>query len=199
MSDQQPDQGVPPQPVPSTLPASPAPKRRRWPYVAGVVVALLVGVGIGSSGDKGIPKADYDKVVAENASLVTKAKTAEGKAQDADGRAAAANRQLADAKAALDKRSAELDAREAKVTTAEASYDASHLKPGVYIVGTDIQPGQYRSVADVTGLCYFAQKDGQKILWNDVNKEGRPVATVEAAAGTTFEFGRECGVLEKIS
>src|SRR5699024_5313497 len=47
--------GYPPQPGPE--PEAPKPqKHRRWPWVVGIVAALLIGVGIGASGEDPPPR-----------------------------------------------------------------------------------------------------------------------------------------------
>jgi hypothetical protein len=200
---QQPYQQGPPPPAPAPQGAA-GKKRKRWPMIVGGALLFFVGVGIGSAGGgedaapapAAAPAAEpaetadtgeVDDLKAELAAAESALAEAEQRAQDAEGRSAE-----------LDQRAAELDAREAAVTQTEAQFDANNLSPGKYIVGTDIEPGVYRTVNAVTGLCYVGQDNGNDIMWNDISNSGQMVATVENVPGSTFEFDSSCGTMQKV-
>ena len=67
------------------------------------------------------------------------------------------------------------------------------MKDGVYVVGPDIQPGTYRTVADVS-KCYWeiskGGTNGRDIVANDNVDGGRP--TVALQEGQEFRSNR-CG------
>jgi hypothetical protein len=107
--------------------------------------------------------------------------------------------ELEQRKTELDQRKTELDAREAVITTAEVAFDQNNLQPGSYIVGTDINPGTWKTLAAVSDLCYFGQNSGNDIMWNDVSTAGQAIATVENVPGSIFEFGADCGPMKKVS
>jgi hypothetical protein len=177
-----------------------SPKRRGRvliPTVAGLA-GLMVGIGLGAAGTSEVAVEDSPEYQALERTVATLESDVASEAQRAD----AAEGELADLaarEAAVADAEAAVAEREAAVTVTEQQIDASRLEPGIYIVGTDIEPGQYRTLNDVSGLCYFAQKDGESILWNDISDVGRPVATVQNAPGTTFEIDRECGPVQKIN
>ena len=99
---------------------------------------------------------------------------------------------------AADARDAELASRESAVGAAEAAKKANEFGPGVHLVGTDIQPGQYRNAG--TADCYWARLsstsgDFGSILAND-NVDGQAIVTI-AASDAAFTSSR-CGTWTKI-
>ncbi len=99
---------------------------------------------------------------------------------------------------AADARDAELASRETAVGAAEAAKKANEFGPGVHLVGTDIQPGQYRNAG--TADCYWARLsstsgDFGSILAND-NVDGQAIVTI-AASDAAFTSSR-CGTWTKI-
>jgi hypothetical protein len=91
---------------------------------------------------------------------------------------------------ALDGRSAELDAREADITAREAALAEQEAAvkagtlpgDGVFLVGSDIQPGEYRTSPE-GGLCYWARLSGTSGDFDEIIANGNPtgptVVTIE--------------------
>ena len=108
-------------------------KPRRWPWVVGIVAALLVGIGIGSgssgSGSSTASTAGTTKTVQAPASTVTVAAGAPAEAPTPAAPAPAAD-------------------------GPKTSFSA-----GTYEVGTDIQPGKYKTPGPEggSGICYWAR------------------------------------------
>ncbi|MFF2345069.1 hypothetical protein [Pseudarthrobacter sp. NPDC058119] len=84
--------------------------------------------------------------------------------------------------------------REESVTSAEKAKAANTIKEGTWTVGRDIEPGTYRTTADVTGSCYWGiyrtGSNGSDIVDNDIVTGGRPSVTL--SAGQDFKSSR-CG------
>lgn len=81
---------------------------------------------------------------------------------------------------ALQQRAKELDAREADISQAEEREEMSTFGSGVWAVGEDILPGQYRA-ADARAGCYWARltADGGSTIDNHFSGDAGPVlATV---------------------
>ena len=103
-----------------------------------------------------------------------------------------------DREAAAALKETELATRETAVGALEAAKKANEFGPGVYLVGTDIQPGQYRNAG--SSGCYWARLsstsgDLDAILAND-NADGQAIVTI-AATDAAFESTR-CGTWTKI-
>jgi hypothetical protein len=103
--------------------------------------------------------------------------------------------------AQVEERAAELEgmeaavaAREAAVAATEEQIAATTITTGVWTVGTDIEPGTYRTAEAVTGSCYWAiYRSGTNqddIIQNDIVQGGYP--TVTLSEGQDFESSR-CG------
>jgi hypothetical protein len=98
-----------------------------------------------------------------------------------------------------DARDAELAAREAAVGTAETAKRANEFTSGVYLIGTDIQPGQYRNSGGSS--CYWERLSGttgdfSELLANDL-PSGPSVVTI---LPSDVAFSSEgCGTWSKIS
>ncbi len=196
---------VSPQPAPTDVATSDAPprRRRRWVWPAATLVALLVGVGIGTS-DQGVAQDTYDQVVSDRDALAEKVETAEASARTAEDELATqqgaldARAQDLDARTSdLDTREASVAAREAAVTQTEQAVAATQIQIGTWTVGVDIEPGTYRTAEPVTSTCYWgiyrSGTNGDDIIQNDIVEGGRPQVTLEA--GQDFENG--CGVFVK--
>ncbi|WP_051479128.1 hypothetical protein [Arthrobacter sp. H5] len=88
--------------------------------------------------------------------------------------------------------------REDAVSGAEDQKAANTISDGTWTVGTDIEPGTYRSAADVGSSCYWgiyeSGTNGSNIIENDIPGGGRP--TVTLSAGQDFNSTR-CGDWEK--
>jgi hypothetical protein len=75
----------------------------------------------------------------------------------------------------LDTRSGELDAREEAVTSAEVAVEAGTIPgDGIFLVGTDIQPGAYRGNAAGNSDCYWARLSGTSGDFDDLTANGIP-------------------------
>jgi hypothetical protein len=93
----------------------------------------------------------------------------------------------------LDDRETGLDTREGEITGAEAAAEANSFGNGTYVVGTDIQPGTYRSdgpTPDAFGMGYWARLSGlggtlDEIITNAL-PEGPATVTI-SASDTAFE------------
>lgn len=85
--------------------------------------------------------------------------------------------------AALDEREAQLDERAAELDIAEEETAASTFGNGVYVVGSDIEPGTYRT--DGGSNCYWARLSGLGGGFEDIIANGLPdgPATVEIRPG----------------
>jgi len=172
--------------------------------------ALLVGGGLGAGFTAAVTPAgdDTEEYHALESRLVS---TVEAKDADIDeGREqlATVRRQkdelqaavsaVEDREAAAALKETELATRETAVGTAEAAKKANEFGPGVHLVGTDIQPGQYRNAG--SSDCYWARLsnttgDLDAILAND-NVDGQAIVTI-AATDAAFESTR-CGTWTKI-
>ncbi|MGH8826982.1 MAG: hypothetical protein ACRDVZ_05130, partial [Jiangellaceae bacterium] len=100
----------------------------------------------------------------------------------------------------LDTRSSDLDARDAAVTATEAQFEAGTIPgDGIYLVGTDIQPGEYRG-NPAGGDCYWARLSGTSGDLSDVRANGIPegptVVTI-SSSDVAFETS-SCGEWHRI-
>lgn len=187
--------------------------RRRWARRSVVALAallvLIVGVAIGLAGAED----NLDEVEAaerraadvrerleeertaneeldeENAELASQFAELEAEAQDLEDRAST----LDEREQALDERSAELDRRAEELEAAEAAAEAASFGDGLYEVGTDIQPGQYR--ADGGGGCYWARLNSSDTFDIADNHFGPGPQTVEINGGYFDTSG--CGTWRK--
>lgn len=107
--------------------------------------------------------------------------------------------ELAALEAELASREAALDEREAEIEATEATIAANTFGPGTYLVGTDIEPGTYRTTDAVGGYCYWGIYAGgtnqEDIIQNDIVTGGRP--TVTLSSGQEFDSNR-CGTWTKV-
>lgn len=163
-------------------------KRRRWLTPVASVGGLIVGVIIGSAGGETEPA----EVTAEP-EVVTETVEVPGEVP-ADELAALEQREaeLSEREAALDDREAGLDDREAALDTTEQQVAASTIPgDGVYVVGEDIEAGEYRTSGpsgDNPVGCYYAFLSGTgadaEIIDNNIlGGQGR----VSLSDGDVFE------------
>ncbi|MGC7153061.1 hypothetical protein DM794_03135 [Paenarthrobacter ureafaciens] len=84
--------------------------------------------------------------------------------------------------------------REDAVTVAEKQKAANTVREGTWTVGVDIEPGTYRTDAEVSSSCYWGiyrtGSNGADIIDNDIVSGGRPTVTV--SPGQDFKTTR-CG------
>lgn len=187
--------------------------RRRWARRSMIALAallvLIVGVAIGLAGAEDnrdeVEAAERraadlrerleeertanDELDEENAELASQLAELEAEAQDLEDRASA----LDEREQGLDERSAELDRRAEELEAAEAAAEASSFGDGLYEVGTDIQPGQYR--ADGGGGCYWARLNSSDTFDIADNHFGPGPQTVEISGGYFETSG--CGTWRK--
>lgn len=131
---------------------------RRWPWIASIVAAFLVGIGIGATGGDTQPTAEtLEPEVVVETQTVTETVEIPGEISQEDLDA------LAEREAELDEREAEMAERKAAITEAEDEAAANTFGNGVYVVGEDIEAGEYRSTgADGSNPvgCYYAFLSG---------------------------------------
>lgn len=84
--------------------------------------------------------------------------------------------------------------REDAVTAAEKRKEKRTIYEGTWTVGVDIEPGVYRTTAEVGSTCYWGiyrtGSNGSDIIENDIVSGGRPSVTL--SVGQDFETNR-CG------
>lgn len=144
-------------------------------------------------------RGDADKAAEDAAADVEAAR------KDADDQIAAAQGELDDRQADLDqqaadldKRSGDLDARENEIAGAEAAAEANSFGDGLHVVGTDIQPGTYKT--DGGQFCYWERLSGLSGEFGDIitNDIGEGPKTVSIAASDAAFSSDGCGTWNKI-
>lgn len=133
-------------------------KPRRWPWIAGIVAALLVGFGIaGINADTTAPiAAEPETVEVEVPGEIPAADLEALEAREAA--VAESDAQLAEIAAELDAYAAELDEREAGLEQTETEIaEGTFGGNGVYIVGEDVTAGEYKNT-EWDNLCYYEFK-----------------------------------------
>lgn len=151
-----------------TTAEEPAERRRPppWKWIGGVAVAFIVGVGIGVAGEpepevvtETVTETVTEEVEVEPDDIGERRAELDAREDDI----AAREQELEETEAELAERAAELDERESQVTEAEEAAAASTFGNGVFVVGEDVEPGEYRSAgpsgANPVG-CYYAWKSG---------------------------------------
>ncbi len=161
--------------------AAPEPKAKRlvpvpalvWGGVGALVLGILLGSAVAGAGNNSV-------------ALKSQLSDAKGKISALQGSvdAAAAEKTVQDGRSAeLDARSTALDAREAAIKGQEDTVAANTFAgDGVYVVGKDVQPGQYKSAGGSN--CYWARLNaaGDDIIDNDLGS-GPAVVTVQPSDG----------------
>lgn len=163
------------------------PKRRRWPWIAGIVAALIVGVGVGAAGQpepETVTETRSVEVEVEPADLAEQRAEVEQRAVDQAQR----EQELAAYEAELDAYAKELDGIAADLEAEIEAVEANSVSDGIWTVGTDIEPGTYRAT-DVSSDCYWAVlasgSNGSDIVDNGIPGGGNPTVTVQE--GHDFE------------
>ncbi|MCH8564613.1 hypothetical protein LTH96_02505 [Nesterenkonia sp. LB17] len=166
-------------------------KSRRWPWIVGIVVALIAGVGIGSSGEPEpeIVTETETETITEEVEVEVEVEPADLEerreviAEDEESIEIRAS-ELEDREDALDAREEELALQaeeEAETEAAEqsaqeetsASHSGSIPGSGTFLVGEEIQPGTYRTES-TSGFCYWARLSGLSGEFDDIITNGLP-------------------------
>jgi hypothetical protein len=198
------------------------PRRRklRWYWVAGVAV-LLMAAGVvagtmlpdprnskeygalqsqkdGLTADLGKLQARYDTLDAGIRGRESKIRDRETAAAGTEAAVKAADAAVKAADAGVKAAEAAVKKREDAVSGAEKQKAASMIREGTWTVGVDIEPGTYRTSADVASGCYWGiyrtGSNGSDIIDNDIVTGGRP--TVTLSPGQDFKTSR-CGSWSK--
>jgi hypothetical protein len=192
---------------------APAPAARRWPKRAGIVatavVALLIGVLIGSGANN--KSGEVSSAKAANVALHSQLNQLNGQVNNLKGQVASAHSQAQNAtsaanakaaqayatrNAALSQQQKSLSQQQQQLKTQLGEVQASQISgDGVYVVGKDIKPGVYHTNGSGnTGAndCYFAtlnSTDTSNIADNN-NFDGPE--TVDVSSAYAFEINGPC-------
>ncbi|MEU4364281.1 hypothetical protein [Promicromonospora sp. NPDC023987] len=189
----------------ATAPTSPSRGSfvRRHGTTIGLSILLVCAVAYGVDG-----KQDNDILHAANDALSGDLATVTGQKDDAESRATTLEREVetyGDRETELQEREdevagleADVAAREKAVTNVEKEIEASQVTDGTWSVGSDVQPGTYRTKEAVSSNCYWeitaGGSNGSDIIENDIPGGGYPVVTVQD--GQVFTSAR-CGTWAK--
>lgn len=178
-------------------------KLRRWPWIFAAIVAVLVGIAIGSAGKDVEEDRRAQQLAAQTAAVEEREAVAGQREVDASQK----QDSLASRSADLDARQAELDQistdlaeREQALLPKELAAAQARIEgDGVYVVGTDIAPGTYRTAGG--SFCYWERSSGtsgelNEILANSVG-EGQNVVTI-APSDVAFT-SQGCGSWELVN
>ncbi len=166
-------------PSPLAVNSTPA-KRRRWPWILGIVAAVVVGAVVGSV-------AQTDPLGDRTAAVAQREKDAAAVEQALDSRGAQLDRRtdtLDQISSSLDQRSSQIREREDALLPKEQEAAKNVIAgDGIYLVGKDINPGTYRNGG--TSGCYWKRSSGTsgdfgEILANG-NESGPAVVTIESS------------------
>lgn len=166
------------QPVPTRKP-------KKWPWILGLIAALLIGTAIGAAAkpDPGDPLAqrtaaleqqekavmDHDQNITDRESQLTTRTQTE-------------NAGLDTRKQQLDQRESGLNSREQALAPKEQAAAKNTIRgDGIYLVGKDVNPGTYRNSGGSN--CYWMRSSGTsgdfgEILANG-NESGPAVVTIQ--------------------
>ncbi len=208
---------LPQPPQPSQPPEPPTPtKHRRWPWVVGIVAALVIGVGIGASGQEPPPaqasdtsdeladlqvdlEATQDQletVAAERDAALTDLEAAESARDTAREQLATAEDERDAAIARAEEAEGELAEADAAAAEEEAAAQeaGTQFGDGTWVVGQDIEPGVYRNSGDGS-LCYWERLSGLSREFGDIIANGVPDGpTVVEISGSDVAFSSQgCG------
>ncbi|MBM4693765.1 hypothetical protein GS434_08605 [Rhodococcus hoagii] len=162
-------------------------ERRRWPWIVGVIAALLAGVGLGAVGASD-PSGERAKSVEAREQAVAQQEKGLKERTDSE------NAALDDRKTQLDRQSADLARRESELLPKEREAAKNTIKgDGIFLVGRDINPGTYRNSG--TSSCYWQRSSGtsgdfDEILANG-NESGPAVVTIQP--GDVAFTSKRCG------
>ena len=155
----------------------PPSKQRRWVWPLATVIALFAGVGIGSAGTD----TDAGPSAGPGPTPTVTVPGAVPQQQLDD---------LAAREAELDQRDADLAEREAAVAQAETEIAEGTIPgDGIFLVGDDIAPGEYRSQS---ADCYWARLSGTSGEFEDIIANGNGAAIVTIAESDYAFESRLC-------
>jgi hypothetical protein len=179
--------------LPTSEPEHSQRKPRRWPWIVGIVAALVVGATIGAAGqtEPEVTQARIETVEVDNPDLQRQIAMLESQLATAESKVAERD-ELETRAAELDALATELEAREEAVGAAEETKAANTIPgPGIYVVGEDIKPGEYRTTGDD---CYWARLSGLSGELDDIIVNGfadGPAVLTIAKSDVAFE--NSCG------
>lgn len=177
-------------------------RKLAWYWVPGIGGLLLAtGIGIGvtlpdptNSKQYAALRSEKEGVQSDLSKLQARYNTLDAGIKDREAKIQAREGAVATADAAVKAADAAVKTREQAVTAAEKTQTANTIKEGTWTVGVDIQPGTYRTVADVSSSCYWGiyrtGSNGSDIIDNDIVSGGRPSVTL--SGGQDFTTKR-CG------
>jgi hypothetical protein len=181
---------------------TPPRRGRRRTLFAVMAVALLGGaVYLGSTLPDPKNSQEYKSLQADGARIeseLNKAKTDYKTLDDGmkarETRVTAFGQELTKREETVKAAEAAVKKREDAVTVAEKQKAANTVREGTWTVGVDIEPGTYRTDAEVSSSCYWGiyrtGSNGADIIDNDIVSGGRP--TVTLSPGQDFKTTR-CG------
>lgn len=171
-------------------------KSRRWPWIVGLVVALLAGIGAGA-----VAQSESEPEVVVQTETVTEEVEVEVEPPDMDERRAGLDElqeelttleeELESEGSDLEALREELDERESEITASETEIAENTIPgSGTFLVGDDIQPGTYFTDSD---RCYWARLSGFTGQISDVISNGNtrgPAYVTILESDTAFETSR---------
>lgn len=186
-----------------------------WWWVAGIIVALLVGIGIGGAANSGQDEIDalnatVDKVTAQRNAAREKldSRSAQRRANEAKVAAEKADQEKARRQAQEAAEKAQREAQEAAQRQAQQQAEAQAQAAaaeaakntidgdGVYAIGPEKNPGRYHRDANGES-CYYAVLNSPDTTNISTNNITEGPAFVDLAAGKFFETTR-CGTWTRV-
>lgn len=173
-------------------------RQRRWPWIVGLVVALVAGIGVGAASQKSeiddlTKQRDVAVAQVHDRESQRRANLAKVAAQKAE---VARAKHEAEVKAAADQAVQQQQLQKALDDAAKKAAAMNTIDgDGVYAIGTDKNPGRYHTDGNIN--CYYAvlnTPDTGDIATND-NVNGP--AYVDLPAGKYFETTR-CATWTKV-
>jgi hypothetical protein len=162
--------------------------------VAGAAALLFGGIAAGVSSSRDSAAEPVTSATLE-ADAAVKLKAREDALVKSEAESAA---KLAEREEAVKKAEAAVKAREIAVTGTEKTAAANTIGEGVWTVGKDMPPGDYRTTKAVSSSCYWSitrtGSNGGDIIENDIVPGGFPMVTL--TDGQTFKSTR-CGEWKK--
>lgn len=149
-----------------------------WAWALGAaLVGLVLGGVLGGVIGYGAASEEIEQAKSTQGSTAAELNATESELESLSG-------ELDDRSSELDQRSADLDTREQELVATEQQIEANTIPgDGTYLVGTDIQPGQYRSEGN--SFCYWERTSGTSGEFGDIIANG----TVEGQGLVTVDSG----------